>query len=69
MFVGFTKVTDGRFRYDMLCTTNMNLVPARDIPRPGWPPPPPGLIRVYDLHKMAWRSFYVHTVLYIFAKE
>lgn len=53
---------DGTLR-EMVCTTNLDLVPLGQQPKGTRGAGPPGLIKAYDLNKNEWRSFYDTSVI------
>ncbi len=60
--VTFIKA-DGTERV-LLCTKSLDLIPAVDHPlRENYVDPKPGLHRVYDVEKKAWRSFNEDSVI------
>lgn len=59
MEIVFTK-QNGEER-TMRCTTNMNVIPEQERPT-GKYQVLNSAIRVYDIDKQAWRSFYANTV-------
>lgn len=68
VYITFVKKTTGSVRY-MLCTLNESLIPLWAVPKGEGNGSPAGLIKVFDLQKMAWRSFYWNSVDYFTAKK
>ena len=66
----FFKKKDGSIRH-MICTLNQSLIPTRELVRaekaslPQTTPAKQNVIAVWDVEKMAWRSFRVNSLLFV----